>query len=115
MAKPQNICVGLGITPEHLNDDVVDRVLDELYVSGIIELFIKITLAAPKRSGVNTQNLHLDSTSFHVHGQYLREPNPTVEPVPIQITYRYSRDHRPDLKQFIVDLICSSSRRCSAK
>jgi transposase len=25
-------------------------------------------------------------------------------PIPIQITYGYSRDHRPDLKQFILDL-----------
>ncbi len=28
-------------------------------------------------------------------------------PHPIEITYGYSRDHRPDLKQFILDLICS--------
>ncbi len=26
---------------------------------------------------------------------------------PIEITYGYSRDHRPDLKQFILNLICS--------
>ncbi len=26
----------------------------------------------------------------------------------INITYGYSRDHRPDLKQFILELICSS-------
>lgn len=28
-------------------------------------------------------------------------------PQPITITYGYSRGHRPDLKQFILDLICS--------
>ncbi len=28
-------------------------------------------------------------------------------PKPIHITHGYSRDHRPDLKQFIIDLICS--------
>jgi transposase len=40
--------------------------------------------------------------------------NPTEELIservvsqPISITYGYSRDHRPDLKQFLVDLICS--------
>jgi len=27
--------------------------------------------------------------------------------VPVNITYGYSRDRRPDLKQFIVDLIVS--------
>ena len=26
---------------------------------------------------------------------------------PIEITYGYWRDHRPDLKEFILDLICS--------
>lgn len=30
-----------------------------------------------------------------------------VSPGHIKITYGYSRDHRPDLKQFILDLICS--------
>ena len=33
--------------------------------------------------------------------------NPPAAPLPIHITYGYSRDHRPDLKQFIIDLICS--------
>ena len=33
--------------------------------------------------------------------------NHQTSPIPIQITYGYSRDHRPDLKQFILDLICS--------
>ena len=33
--------------------------------------------------------------------------NPNAAPLPINITYGYSRDHRPDLKQFILDLICS--------
>lgn len=33
--------------------------------------------------------------------------NQRTAPVPIKITYGYSRDHRPDLKQFILDLICS--------
>ena len=33
--------------------------------------------------------------------------NHQTSQIPIQITYGYSRDHRPDLKQFILDLICS--------
>ena len=33
--------------------------------------------------------------------------NNRESPVPIKITYGYSRDHRPDLKQFILDIICS--------
>ena len=34
--------------------------------------------------------------------------NPVSSTAPIKITYGYCRDHRPDLKQFILDLICSS-------
>ena len=33
--------------------------------------------------------------------------NNRESPGAIKITYGYSRDHRPDLKQFILDLICS--------
>lgn len=76
---------------------------------------------------MTTDSAHLDSTSFHLHGQYETTPakvsfvtgevNPnnlnweqleeTVVPQPIHITHGYSRDHRPNLKQFILDLICS--------
>ncbi len=33
--------------------------------------------------------------------------NPQAALLPIHIIYGYSRDHRPDLKQFSIDLICS--------
>jgi len=53
-------------------------------------------------------SLHLDSSSFHVHGEYDTRKQPTQEePTAIEITHGYSRDYRPDLKQLIVDLMCS--------
>ncbi len=33
--------------------------------------------------------------------------NCQISPVPIKITYGYSQGSSPDLKQFILDLICS--------
>ena len=51
---------------------------------------------------------HLDSSSFHVHGEYASNRDEAKgESTAIEITYGYSRDHRPDLKQFIVDLMCT--------
>ena len=110
--------------PEHLNDDRLGRVLDQLYLAGLTRLFVSIALKAAAQFGVATNTLHLDSSSFHVHGEY--EANATelsvvvdkvtgVEqesdcesaPKPIHITHGYSRDKRADLKQFIIDLICS--------
>ncbi len=53
-------------------------------------------------------SLHLDSSSFHVDGKYIsNSKDEKEEPGAIEITYGYSRDHRPDLKQFILDLMCS--------
>ena len=56
--------------------------------------------------GLDTQRYHLDSSSFSVHGAYERAS--TVDPGSIEITYGYSKDHRPDLKQFITEMICGN-------
>lgn len=54
------------------------------------------------------KRLHLDSSSFHVDGDYINKATQEeAKPGRIEITYGYSRDHRPDLKQFIIDLMCS--------
>ncbi|NRB09977.1 MAG: IS1634 family transposase, partial [Richelia sp.] len=52
----------------------------------------------------------MDSSSFHVHGDYgtVTDDEASVQSGLITITYGYSRDHRPDLKQIILDLMCSS-------
>lgn len=119
--------IGEGVLPEHLNDDKLGRVLDKLYLTGLSQLFTVVALAAAKKFGVSTKSAHLDSTSFHVHGQYkntlplvsfvtggIKPDDPKGEALEetevdsaIHITYGYSRDHRPDLKQFILDLISS--------
>jgi transposase len=100
--------LGEGILPEHLNDDCLGRVLDKLSEKGLTEIFIKIALAAAKKMGVEIDTLHLDSSSFHVDGKYGQD-NETEEigTEGVTITHGYSRDHRPDLKQFIVDLMCT--------
>ena len=127
--KPTEHLIGKGIKPEHINDDRLGRVLDKLYVTGLSQTFTAIALEAAVKFDVCLNTVHLDSSSFHLHGEYkcdavrgegslLALPinssinedssiNHQEAPLPIHITYGYSRDHRPDLKQFIIDLICS--------
>jgi transposase len=93
--------LGEGVKPEHLNDDRLGNVMDELSTAGLSELFLEIGLAAANKFEVKRETAHLDSTSFHVDGRY-----ESAEPGAIEITYGYSRDHRPDLKQFMMNLIC---------
>jgi transposase len=107
VGKATEHLLGEGIRAEHLNDDRMGRVLDELYEVGLTELFVEIALKAAQRFGVATTSVHLDSSSFHVDGEYEKSATEGDEPVAIAITYGYSRDHRADLKQFVVDLMCS--------
>ena len=54
--------------------------------------------------GLGTKFVHLDSSSFHLHGAYDPEE---PERQAISITYGFSKDHRLDLKQVVLQLITS--------
>jgi transposase len=120
--------LGEGVKPEHLNDDRLGRALDKLYALGVTQVFTTLAMRGTQQFGVLIKSIHLDSSSFHVDGEYRCESTEDAatsdaeissasatpqqseadEPKPIMITHGYSRDHRPDLKQFIVDTICTA-------
>ncbi len=106
--------LGKGVKAEDLNDDKLGRVMDKLYKYGLNKLFLTIGLEVIKEYKVSTKYSHLDSTSFHLHGQYNNRENKDTKEIevnrenPIAIAKGYSRDHRPDLKQCLLDLIVSS-------
>ena len=97
--------LGEGIEPSHLNDDYLCRLLDKLWAHGSSQLFSLIAMDAYQAFGLEAGRYHLDSSSFSVQGAY---EELTTEPGCIEITYGHSKDHRPDLKQFITELICSN-------
>lgn len=108
VGKATEHLLGEGIRPEHLNDDRLGRVLDKLYEAGLTEVFVTVALCAARKFGVKMDSLHLDSSSFHVDGDYINKATQEeAQTTGIEITYGYSRDHRPDLKQFIIDMMCS--------
>jgi transposase len=51
--------------------------------------------------GLSCSSLNLDSTSFHLDGEYHRD----IDAQSIHVTQGYSRDHRPDLNQVILNLV----------
>jgi transposase len=68
-------------------------------------------LEAVKIYQLETSTVHLDSTSFHVHGDDHIDEDKSEEyqePKTIEITYGYSRYKRPNLKQFMMNLICTN-------
>jgi transposase len=123
--KPVAHLLGAGIQAEDLNDDCLGRTLDWLYAHNVTRLFAGLALRARRAFEVEVARLHADTTSFSVHGQYaLIAPNalavldtemaagahegaPEDEPAVIEVTYGYSRDHREDLKQWMLALVTS--------
>ena len=101
--KPTSRLVAPGIDARHLNDDTLGRALDTLYAVGVTEIYSLIAATAAKRLGLTPTFMHLDSTSFHVDGRYERGDD-TPDHV-ITLTRGYSRDHRPDLNQVMLDLM----------
>jgi transposase len=106
--------IGKGVKAEYLNESRLGRVMDQIYTYGITLLFVKIASVMANKFGISSENGHLDGTSISVHGQYKTEgenevlvENKSSEPIGVTITHGYSRDHRPDLKQFTLHLLTS--------
>ena len=110
--KPVDLLVGEGIEAADLNDDCLGRALDKLFNQGVTEVFASVSARALRVFGIETQFAHLDSTSFGLYGDYEMSESTDEAldeaPIPIHITHGYSRDHRPDLKQAMVSLICAN-------
>src|SRR5512147_712306 len=101
--KPLDRLLGPGIQAEHLNDDVLGRHLEALYEYGVNRLYPLVAVQAVQRLGLGCRFGHLDTTSCHPDGQYNRETEPDAGAV--QIPRGYSRDHRPDLNQVVLQLL----------
>lgn len=101
--KPTYRLISPRVTPERLNDDALGRALETLYAYGVTELYSLLAATAAQRLGLHPAYAHLDTTSFHVDGRYnsAEEPDEQV----VHITKGYSRDHRPDLNQVMLELI----------
>ncbi len=104
--KPVERLLGAGITADQLNDDTLGRTLDAIYAANPTEVYASVSANSCLILGLQSKFAHLDSTSFHVDGRYNSDAPP--EEGVIWITKGYSRDHRPELNQCILNLIVES-------
>jgi transposase len=92
-----------------LNDDRVGRALDQLFDADRGSLLTELMLGVISEFAVDCSQLHNDSTSISLHGDYAaadgraRGGKPTVA-----AALGHSKDHRPDLKQFVLTLTVSA-------
>lgn len=109
--KPVDLLVGEGLVGEDFNDDTLGRALDELQQAGVTELFARVAAEAVEVFEVESEYVHLDTSSFSLHGQYesavARRAVATHGAV--EVRHGYSKAHRPDLKQVVVTLVTSQA------
>jgi transposase len=98
--KPVDYLLGPGIRAEMLHDDCLGRTLDWLHDHDPTALFAGIAWQARQRFGIAARQTHVDTTSFAVSGEYDAE----LDAHTLAVTYGYSRDHRADLKQWMLAL-----------
>jgi transposase len=87
---------------EHLSDDRIGRALDQLFDADRAALLTAVVVAVGQRFGVKFDQLHNDSTSIAFCGQYRAASGRAIRgrSAPA-ISYGFSKDHRPDLKQLL--------------
>lgn len=92
------LLVGPGVEAQDLNDDALSRALDHLGKMDFNSLYSKVAMQglALLQDPSTARFLHMDTTSLSVYGQYEKKQ----EDESLTITHGYSKDHRPDLKQF---------------
>ena len=106
----------------YLNDDALGRLLDKLYEADVSKLFLDLTMEAMKKLQRDVRCTHLDSTSFHLHGEKYNDPSfgeqvhmniDTVEnsdeKKAIKAELGYSRDSHPELLQVMLQMITDSN------
>ena len=98
--KDTELLLGAPIEPERFCDYNLGRSMDKIFETGTQKIFSQLAQNALTVFDVDPRRLHFDTTSVSVFGDY-----DLVDP-PFEITYGYSKDKRPDLKQFLVSMLC---------
>ena len=87
---------------ESLSDDAVGRALDRLFDADRGALLSAVVVSAVEGFGLALSELHNDSTTVKFCGQYRQATGRRLRGRRAPwITYGYSKDHRPDLKQLL--------------
>ena len=81
-----------------INDDRAARVLDSIWEANPQKVFSAVVDAVIPLHSLETNMIHADTTSKSFHGAYDKATDAMGAP---NITYGYTKDYRPDLKQII--------------
>ena len=100
---PLSLLFREGVKAEDFNRFKLGRTLDRCFNYGTELLFSEISLSVCQQEKVETRFNSLDTTSFTLSGDYLADTDEQT----VEIKQGYSKDHRPDLKQVMLEIMVS--------
>ena len=104
-SKPIARLLKKEIEAKDLDDHALGKALDEIADYGASKLFGEIGFEIALENNLLSQTANLDTTSLSVEGEYDRETGDGE----MKLTYGYSKDRRPDLKQAVLSLVTSGA------
>jgi len=99
------LLTGDDLPAEAFNDVNVGRSLDAIFEAGPSKIVTALGAKATNEFVLDTSAPSYDTTSINLWGDYrdCTDDNPPAGPV---VTWGHSKDKRPDLKQFMAELLC---------
>jgi transposase len=100
--KDLGLLLGSSIPASSLNDTNVGRVLDAIFEFGASKIITEVAIEAVRFFDIDVSVVSYDTTSTSVWGQYIQSGKKGGP----KLTYGHSKDNRPDLKQFMTEMLC---------
>lgn len=99
------LLLGESVPTHAFNDTNLARSLDAMFAAGTSKIVTELGLRATSAFRLDTTVPSYDTTSTSVWGDYraceLEQPPPGP-----RVTHGHSKDHLPELKQFMTELLC---------
>jgi transposase len=115
------------VKADYFHDDALGRCLDAIYAYGVTKLFSEVAFEIGIEQKLLGRTFNIDTTSLTVYGDYAEEEEEEVPEVIVPSStapespsmrdvshgavprHGYSKDHRPDLKQMVLNLATTGS------
>ena len=98
--KDIELLLGEAVSVDQFTDHNIGRGLDKIFETGTQKIFGQLSQNAVNGFQIKPTGAHYDTTSVSVYGDY------DMTDEPFEIAYGHSKDKRPDLKQFLVEMLC---------
>lgn len=101
--RPLELLFREGVQADDFNRFKLGRILDRCHRYGTESLFTEVAQVVCDHEKIDRRFNSLDTTSFNLSGEYLADSDEQT----VEIKHGYSKDHRPDLKQVMLEVMVS--------